>query len=409
MTIYKKYLFRWFLCIFLALLFIGMFNFIVDPYGFFRVLTITGFNQQKEGVRNKIRYVKALELPLRNPRTLIVGSSRVHDGMNPQHPLLQEYAPVYNLGLDMCRIKEARQFIEHALLHAEIKRILIGLDFFMFNAAEKVNNNGFDTQLIGRKVNIADYFFIPLLTKDAFLDSMRTLKVSNAQPERKEFLSNGFRPGNFVFYKVKNYAKLHYYTNWIFLSSIPQSTPYYAVFSLDEEVYKDFEEMLTICKHQKIDCRIYISPAHANLDGEGIRAAGLWESMENWKLRVTKMAASYNIPLWDFSGYNSVTTEPVDTPMKNYWDSSHFTEHTSDLILKRIYSDANSQTTIPADFGIRIFPFNIRSHLEQIRQNRDKYLRANLSSITILSKVYNKILAGAPLDEEETKDIFEVQ
>lgn len=180
---------------------ICMINYVVDPYGFYRRIEVVGFNQQKEGVRSKIRYVKALELPLRQPRTIILGSSRVHDGINPQHFLLRDpvFAPVYNLGIDMDRIHESLQYLKHALAHSEIKQVLFGLDFFMFNASQKVNYN-FDTELVGRQVGMRDYLSTSIFSRDALVDSIKTIKTSYSQFERQEFLSNGFRPGNFVFF-----------------------------------------------------------------------------------------------------------------------------------------------------------------------------------------------------------------
>lgn len=397
----------WLLAALSLVAFVGVFNFVVDPYGFYRILEIKGFNQQKEGVRSKIRYVKALELPLRKPKTIIMGSSRVHDGMNPQHFILQDpaYIPVYNLGIDMDRIHESLQYLKHSLIHTKVKRVILGLDFFMFNAAQKVNSN-FDSSLVARKVQLTDYISTSLLSRGALEDSIRTLKISYSQPDREEFLANGYRPGNFVFYKVKNYSSLHYYTNYIFLSSLPSQTKYYAEMNLDEQVFHDFEEILRICKQSNIDIKLYISPAHANLDGEGITVAGKWEMMEDWKRRLVEISDRYGASLWDFSGYNSVTTEPVKTPMKYYWDSSHFTEFTSDLILKRIFASTYYAHEIPADFGVLVSSVNIESHLEKIREAKMNYAAKNSSDLNIQNLLYKAILGGAPLESQKLEGMF---
>lgn len=145
MKVFRLYVIRWLLLTLILLGSVGFFNLIIDPYGLFHIVDIKGFNQQKEGVRLKIRFVKSLELPLRKPHTIIIGSSRIHDGVDPEHPLLQGYPPVYNLGIDMLRIHEALMYLKHAVVNAEIKRVIFGVDFFMFNAAEKVNPS-FDVQ-----------------------------------------------------------------------------------------------------------------------------------------------------------------------------------------------------------------------------------------------------------------------
>jgi hypothetical protein len=404
---FKSYLLVWLISAILSIGFVGLFNYIVDPYGFYRSVEITGFNQQKEGVRSKIRYVKALELPLRKPRTIIMGSSRVHDGMNPQHILLRDpaYAPAYNLGIDMDRIHESLQYLKHAIVHSEIKQVILGLDLFMFNASQKTNSN-FDSGLVGRKIGIGDYLSTSIFSRDAFADSIRTIKTSYSQPERAEFLSNGFRPGNLVFYRVKKYQALHYYTNYIFLSSLPSQTKYYADMTLDQEVFDDFEEILKICKQNNINIKLYISPAHANLDGEGIAAAGKWELMEAWKRKMVTIADRYATPVWDFSGYNSITTELVRTPMKYYWDSSHFTEVVSDLILKRMLAPVESIKDVPADFGIRISGNNIEQHLARIRESRQKYIAENTPDMFTLNQSYRSFLNGGAMDPKKIEGMY---
>lgn len=404
---YKSYLLVWLISASLTLGMVGVFNYLVDPYGLYRTVDIAGFNQQKEGVRSKIRYVKALELPLRKPKTIIIGTSRVHDGVNPLHPLLNDpaYAPVYNLGIDMGRIHESKQYLKHALIHSEIKRVILGLDFFMFNASQKVNYN-FDSELVGRKVNTGDYLSTSLFSRDALVDSIRTIKNSHSQPEREEFLSSGFRPGNFVFYRVKSYPALHYYTNYTFMSSIPNQTKYYADMTVDQEVFDDFEEILKICKQRNIDIKLYISPAHAHLDGEGIAAAGKWEMMEDWKRKVVALSDEYATPIWDFSGYNSITTELVKTPMKYYWDSSHFTEVVSDLILKRMLGAKEDTQEVPADFGIRLTGKNIEFNLTAIRQSRQSYIDRHSSEIQSLNEAYQSFLHGSAMDSMKIEGMF---
>lgn len=119
-------------------------------------------------------------------------------------------------------------------------------------------------------------------------------------------MPNGYRPQ--AFYGLKNYPASHYYTNWIFLTPTGKGTKYYSEMELNEQVFVEFSELLDLCKAKGIDVRLFINPAHALLDGEGIRALGKLEMQEDWKRRITLIAAKHNMPLWDFSGYNSVTS-----------------------------------------------------------------------------------------------------
>ena len=403
---HKKYLLTVSIFVLSLLLVIGFFNYLVDPYGPFRFIDVKGFNQQKEGTRSLIRYVKALEMPLRKPRTILIGSSRVHDGINPEHPLLQEYPPVYNMGINMLRIREAYEYLKHCTINSPIKRVVFGIDFFMFNAAEEVNPS-FDSALVGRKIGVWDYLHTPLYTQDALNGALATLKISRKQAERREFLSNGYRPGQFVFYKLKDYRKLHYNTNAIFLTNKPGATPYYASFKISEETYRLFEKFIVLCKERNIDLKIFISPAHANLDGEGILAAGLWKELEEWKRKITEICHQQKVVLWDFSGYNSVTTETVRTPMQYYWDSSHYTEKTSDLILTRLFSSSDKTQKMPADFGVVLTPQNIEEHLSAIRAARSLYARTHGEDVRTIEKIYRDGKKGFPIPAEQTVGIFD--
>lgn len=395
----KRSLIIAFACAVSTFLVAGAISCLVDPYGLFRIMDVGGFNQQKQGVRNKIRYVKALELPLRGPATIVIGSSRVHDAINPQHPVLQEFAPVYNYGVDMLRVREALALLRHATLNSDVKRVVFGLDFFMFNALQRVNSD-FDASLIGRRITKIDYLGKPIFSRTAILDSIQTIKGSASQPDRREFLPNGYRPH--AFFGAKNYKALHYYTNWIFLTPRVQNTKYYQSMELDSSVFDEFEELIRLCIDKGIDLRMYISPAHANLDGEGIRALGKLEMLENWKRRISEIAYRYRIAVWDFSGYNSITTEAVKNPMVYYWDSSHFNEVVSDLILRRVF-DAGA---VPEDFGVRITPLNIEDALAENRAGREKYMKRNALEMQALHADFKAIIGGAALDQGRLKDMF---
>ena len=364
---------------------------VVDPYGLYYAKTHRGFNQQKEGVRSKIRLIKALQLPIIKPQTILLGSSRVMDGINPENPILQEYPPVYNLAVDMNRIHETKVLIIHAIKNAPIKRIIIGLDFFMFNSREQKNID-FDEKLIGRKIHFYDYCGATLVSSTALYDSYKTVSTSFQQPDRLEFYTNGFRPE--AFYNLKNYESCHYYTNWIFLTPKKQDTKYYFDFTINESVYEELKSLLIICKNHNIDVKLFINPSHMYLDGEGIHAVKKWDDFKNWKRRICTLASDYSIPLYDFSGYNSVTTEKVRTPMSFYWDSSHYKERVGNWIICRIF---NKPSDAPTDFGIKIMPYNIEFQLNKIDEDRNKSLsNGDVSAATIYE--LNDIFHGAPLN-----------
>jgi hypothetical protein len=102
-------------------------------------------------------------------------------------------------------------------------------------------------------------------------------------------------------------------------------------------------------------------------------------------------------PLWDFSGYSSITTEPLPPPgsrreMNYYWDSSHFKQEVGDWVLDRLF---HSQGGVPADFGVELTADNIDDVLARIRADRARYRRwhpADVAAIrAVVADVYGKI------------------
>jgi len=105
-------------------------------------------------------------------------------------------------------------------------------------------------------------------------------------------------------------------------------------------------------------------------------------------------------PIWDFSGYNSITTEElpaIDEPtqtMKWYAESSHYSKNACVLILNRMFNPTITGKDAPNDFGVIITTENIEGHLGLIRASRKQYVETHaedVSEIRELIKKLNKI------------------
>jgi hypothetical protein len=89
-----------------------------------------------------------------------------------------------------------------------------------------------------------------------------------------------------------------------------------------ESTLNYFRSLLDIVYRDNVDLRILISPSHARL-WEAPDSVGLWKKFEQWKREMVQIneqqANKYGktpFPLWDFSGYNTFTTEEVP-PLDN--------------------------------------------------------------------------------------------
>ena len=152
--------------------------------------------------------------------------------------------------------------------------------------------------------------------------------------------------------------------------------------------------MLELAYSDDVEFYIFFSPAHARIY-ETWCIGGLWGVIENTKREVVtmveQMAELYGkqpFPIWDFSGYNTITTEPVPEPgdrqtlMYGYWEGSHYTQAVARLVLERMFEE---KTVLPADFGVMITSDNIEQHLQKIHQQHLKYVQNNPNDIEEIS------------------------
>ena len=119
----------------------ALFNIIVDPFWRFDLVRIPGFNAQKNQFPAYERLAKAGVICRLQPATIVLGTSRVEVGINPQSPAFSVLpGPVYNLGMAGAGLYELDVTMRHAVFASQrLKHVLLGLDFLMFNAHREAN------------------------------------------------------------------------------------------------------------------------------------------------------------------------------------------------------------------------------------------------------------------------------
>lgn len=351
---------------------VGLFNVALDPYGVFDSPIVTGINQSKPRKGNNDRLFKATDIIRIKPATLLFGSSRVRQGLDPTYEGLKDKQPAYNLGLNGANPYEQLRYLQHAIANNKnLKTVILGIDFFMFNAYNE-NQPGFtEDRLEKQSISLQDTMNV-VFSIDALSSSLETLDSSrNTQNKQGESLK-GFMP-------YKDIDRSQKLTDWRFVNSYQVYFKNHDKFKLSEQYIADFKTFVETCKQHGITLKVYISPSHAT-DNEAIRATGHWSTQEKWKREIVKI-----VPVWDFSGYNSITSEPIKAGMKNYADSSHYLENIGNLILNRVL---NYQTkSLPKDFGVLIKPENIESHLAKIRTDRENWLIKNSKEAKLVENI----------------------
>lgn len=372
---YKNFTLVFLSSISLLMLAVGLFNYVIDAYGIFNAFYSPKLNDVKLKKDNNDRLFRAVDIIRLKPKTLILGSSRAKLGLNPDHTVFRNKGnQVYNLGINGTNIYEVKRHLEHAIANQkDINLVLFSVDFFMFNN-NLPNSPSFSESRIEKKHIAFNDLISVLFSFDALGSSWETLQASWKEDRDKNYGVNGFMPSlnaedgktEYRFYSaIRNYFIEGYKDYEI----VPQSWIYY-------------QEIIKLCQDNNIDLIVFISPSHA-VQWEAIGTMGRWETFEQWKRELVKFT-----PVWDFSGYNTITSEKIKDIMNNYTDSSHYRENIGAMVFNRIYNQQTDQ--IPDDFGILITENNIENHLANIRQQRQIWQENNSEKVQEIVKIYQE-------------------
>jgi hypothetical protein len=369
-------------------------NLVVDPFGVWHVADIRGVNAER--TRDAVgRFAKAHALRMIQPRAIILGTSRTRIGLDPQHPGWAGGArPAYNLATGALTMGEVRDYFELATREAPVSTAVVGLDLWMFDAARPPNPE-YDPGRMRAGGLIRD---LPkLLLVNALKPSWETLVYNHRlatgaarldvsqhydghgawNPERPFEHRKAFMGVNQAYLTVDFFPP----PRQVFCLADPQS---------GTDTLAELRDLIAIANRRHVKLALFISPSHAR-ELEVARAAGLWPTYESWKRQVTAIAAAGGAPLWDFGGYNSITTErvpPLDQPkakMRWYWESAHYKEALGGMILDRISGRPNPDT--PADFGVRLTPAGVEAKLAADRAAREAYARTQPEQVAEVQRI----------------------
>lgn len=362
---------------------IGLLNALADPYQVFESPKIERFNKSKPEVETHLRLFKAIAIARQKPNVIFLGSSRTELGLDPTHPVFAHSGSVYNLGISGPNMYEVMRYFQHALKNQpQITQVVLGIDFFMFNEFRNNRLDFSETRLEKENITLSETLAV-LFSFDALESTAETISTNFKDPDRYDFYNKkGMRNLKYQLYyrlpssRVKSFK--------FSLQEYLKDVELYKSYRLSPEFLKNLEKIVELCREKNIELKIFISPSHAT-QWEAIYQAGLWPVFEQWKREVVKIA-----PVWDFSGYNPITIEPVSNSMKNYVDSSHYTPRIGNVVINRMFSMETKYPPESKDFGQIITPENIEKHLRTIRKNREQWKTPNVDWIEFLKETIKK-------------------
>ncbi len=370
-------------------LLVGILNWAIDPYGVYGV-SIEGVNTVKYAISSHMRLHMAVAVEKIAPQSLIIGTSRAGLGLDQNHPGFSD-KPVYNLNLPAARMYELLRYMQHAQALRPLKQVVMGLDFLSFKATDGESFGDFDDGRLASAGRNSALRRLPdlistLYSIDALAASIGTFLVRNDSCLlRVASVGYGIVTGQIKICQVDKFGHRQMFlaSEQEFLSALYADYDFTSVAS-GRSSFAIFREVLRFARRHDIDLRLVILPVHAR-QLMVIDIAGLWPAYERWKRTLVAIVAedakehASVYPLWDFSGFHHVATEPVPGPRDNknnmtwFWESSHFKKRLGNYVLDRVLETNTSDGRPSPDIGIRIDTKNIEEHLRLTRVGKRKY------------------------------------
>ena len=355
---------------------------IVDPYGIFKVIHIDNINDKTYLNKSKGRIENSLHLKIHDYETIIMGTSRAQVGIDRSN-INFEKTNVFNASLSGTYFQEISKVLPSILKQQkEMKHLIYGIDFYTF-----IYTNGkykrFDESLFNNKNYVLPTLIKKLLSWDSVTDMIESIQL-NIKHSKQKYWTYGQIHTEMI---KRDHKRL-------FDNTVSEYFKTYSYYKESPYILDLFEKTMKEYAKQGIDISLFISPIHAH-QMVIIESSGLLPSYYKWMKNITliihKINKEYqsNIRLFNFSGFNSITTEiiPSDAQiqMQYYNESSHYKSATGDLILNKIYN--NSGLT---DFGILLTPENIDKHILLIEKDRKKYYNTFPNEINEIKQQYIK-------------------
>lgn len=404
----KSYLILLLALTLLAFSAVGAFNYVVDPYRFFDTPDRPGINAYRHTFFYGQYVSKPYALREQAPEGVILGVSRAGSSMVTDHPGWGELS-VYNYAMAGSTAYLLWRNYQHARASGDLKKVLLMLDFYMFNVHKDQRPE--NRHILGYEERLAvtpafeknRYFpvrlFIDTLTSlisfEMTYESWNTV-LAQAQIARGELYKStltrtGFWINDPPPQETQRWLFRHVEKQYMTITWFPRPKKQFALRGEDGSSNLVYLRRIIADAHAAgIDLRLGFMPFHARL-GESMRAVDLWDDFEQWKIDVVKLveeaaaeAGAAPFPLWDFTGYNSITTESVPsakdktTRMQWHLDPTHVSRATGDLVQTVMHESDGERYQ---DFGVRVDSGNIDGYLQQTRRDRARYAQDHRSDI----------------------------
>ncbi len=351
----KQFIIRFFIGYFALLALLGIFNLVVDPGWYFRLVEIPNFNAVKPAYIDFAHDVKPALLEREKPEAIILGSSYSEIGFDPTNPHFTDNGRLKSMNFAFAKAEwaEVQCDFEYAVTHSNIKRALVGLH----PGNLPVSNCEKDFTSIGEFHPVDQ-----LLTYSALEYSFITLghqKQSEATHTREGIFFYNRDRNPVQFFRIDLQSRASFCKN-----------PGAGKSAAGPKIALDLaglQRMIRSAKAHGVELVFFIYPRHAywmEWDALCGDQEGMWQDMNEIKAMIDAESAG-EYPSWQFFGYNDVFAQPVRKTRGLWQDAKHFNYEVGNLMLADMFDKSRPPTYAkPLDMDFAEF-----------RKEREEYLQ----------------------------------
>lgn len=352
-------------------------NVSVDPYDYWGVPHITGFNQHKPSAGRHIIQTKQKQAHRVRPVTVVAGNSRISAGIDADSEYWpEEYRPVYNYGLPgtppTMLVPELLDLMES---HSP-EKIYFAVDYLDFRVSEQQHVETFSASVLGTLQNHLTRWTRMLLSMPAILDSIETVYeqyrplASSWTPTGSNVLAEYHRlvkkEGHRALFDQRERENIRNYIDTSRKLGNIDSNP----------EFLSLLRLIQACKENNVELTMFTHPYHIDIY-LALTSVGHWQEFMNWKTAVTELADKFDIALVDFANAFPESTEAVpitgntDTEMHFYWEAGHYKFAMGDIMIKDLVRSQHPNR------GIVLTTSTISMALETTNNNVERYRMAH--------------------------------
>ena len=337
----KKFILKIATVIIIPLLLTGVICYNVDAFS-----TLHPLDVRIRGNDINRNYVKTYYV-VHNPKkfnSYIFGSSRVGNIHVEKIKNEKCYNMYYGKGVPKENLYSIISLIESG---CTINKIYLGVDSYSYTEEYTIHDNE-PLRATYRHLKANPLKFIELYYDLSI--AVRTIKEQLISGEDVEESSNE------IFYKYgwnHDYGETSDY-------DFDKASPTIGNANYLYETLEDIKAIKKVCDENDVELIVFTNPMHY-ITYEASLDVGYLDFLKG----LAKIATYYN-----FSGYNDITTNN-----KNYYETSHYTAETSDMIIDIVWNGKEYSELLEQGFGYKVTKNNIDELIDILIEEREEYLK----------------------------------